>query len=215
MFSNVHPNWSQCYSERSDQSRLKIKLSKSKPVHPCNTNSGKQVKTALLESQCKWWQGCRSVVFASLGIRPGSTATSERCWCWGRKEAKNSAMTIIAEIQWAVLPREQWFLQVERYAMKGEKPLRAVVCFFDQAAVQRHGRINELWTGKNLLKSKLLKVLAHLLELTTAALTRARCEFALFQSLSRLFLLTNFVKYGRTKLGVEFLRTIISRLERE
>ena len=75
------------------------------------------------------------MVCASLGIRPGSTATSERCW--GRKEAKNSAMTILAELQLAVL----------RYAMKGEKPLRA-----------------------NLLKSKSLKALVHLLELTTAAL---------------------------------------------
>ena len=51
-------------------------------------------------------------------------------------------MTIIAELQQAVLPSEQWFLLAGRYAMKGEKPLRAIVCFFDQAAVQRHGRIN-------------------------------------------------------------------------
>ena len=39
------------------------------------------------------------------------------------------------------LPCEQWFLLGGRYATKGEKPLRASVCFFDRAAVQRHGRI--------------------------------------------------------------------------
>ena len=37
------------------------------------------------------------------------------------------------------LPCEQWFLQAGRYATKGEKPLRATVCFFDRATVQRHG----------------------------------------------------------------------------
>ena len=40
------------------------------------------------------------------------------------------------------LPCKQWFLQAGRYATKGEKPLRASVCFFDRVAVQRYGRIN-------------------------------------------------------------------------
>ena len=40
------------------------------------------------------------------------------------------------------LPCKQWFLQAGRYATKGEKPLRASVCFFYRAAVQRYGRIN-------------------------------------------------------------------------
>ena len=40
------------------------------------------------------------------------------------------------------LPRKQWSLQGGRYATNGEKPLRATICFFDRAAVQRYGRIN-------------------------------------------------------------------------
>ena len=40
------------------------------------------------------------------------------------------------------IPCKQWFLQAGRYATKGEKPLRASVCFFDRAAVQGYGRIN-------------------------------------------------------------------------
>ena len=40
------------------------------------------------------------------------------------------------------VPCKQWFLQAGRYATKGEKPLRASVCFSDRAAVQRYGRIN-------------------------------------------------------------------------
>ena len=50
------------------------------------------------------------MVSASLGIRPGSTATSERCWCWGRKEAKN--------------PSKQWFLQAGRYGYAMQGPRR-------------------------------------------------------------------------------------------
>ena len=42
------------------------------------------------------------------------------------------------------VPCKQWFLQAGRYATKGEKPLRASVCFFDRTAVQRYGRINQL-----------------------------------------------------------------------
>ena len=30
---------------------------------------------------------------------------------------------------WIWVPRKQWFLQAGRYATKGEKPLRATVCF--------------------------------------------------------------------------------------
>ena len=40
------------------------------------------------------------------------------------------------------IPCKQWFLQAGRYATKGEKPLRASVCFFDRTAVQGYGRIN-------------------------------------------------------------------------
>ena len=61
VFSNVHPNWSQCWCQRRNLCRFWIKLSKSKPVHPGTSNSGKQVKTALFESQCKRRQRCLSV----------------------------------------------------------------------------------------------------------------------------------------------------------
>ena len=61
VFSNVHPNWSQCWFQTSNLFRFRIKLSKSKPVHPGTTNSGKQAKTALFESQCNRRQRCRSV----------------------------------------------------------------------------------------------------------------------------------------------------------
>ena len=40
------------------------------------------------------------------------------------------------------VPCKQWFLQAGHYATKGEKPLRASVCFIDRATVQRYGRIN-------------------------------------------------------------------------
>lgn len=38
------------------------------------------------------------------------------------------------------LPFEQWFLQAGHYAPKEKKPLRATVCFFHRATVQRHGQ---------------------------------------------------------------------------
>ena len=38
------------------------------------------------------------------------------------------------------LPCEYWFLQAGHYATKEKKPLRATVCFFHRATVQRHGQ---------------------------------------------------------------------------
>ena len=77
-------------------------------------------------------------------------------------------------ITYSRVPCERWFLQVGRYASKGEKPLRTTVCFLDRATVQqRHGRII------NFTQAKPVKALAHWLTLTSAALTPACCEFAL------------------------------------
>ena len=86
------------------------------------------------------------------------------------------------------------------FAMKEGKPLRENVCFFNRAAFKRHG-------CKTCLKK--VKSLPHLLTPANAALTRACCEFALFQSLSWFFLPTYFVKWS----GVEFLEFM--SLERE
>ena len=68
-----------------------------------------------------------------------------------RREAKKSRSfqkTWLRDHTWLRYEKEasvlckQWFLQAGRYATKGEKPLRASVCFFDRAAVQHYGWIN-------------------------------------------------------------------------
>ena len=65
-----------------------------------------------------------------------------------RREAKKSRSfqkTWLRDHTWLRYEKEasvlckQWFLQAGRYATKGEKPLRASVCFFDRAAVQHYG----------------------------------------------------------------------------
>ena len=70
-------------------------------------------------------------------------------WGWGAVAGRGGLGRVKGVEAWRGLaiinlgvPCKQWFLQAGRYVTKGEKPLRAPVCFFDRAAVQRYGRIN-------------------------------------------------------------------------
>ena len=90
------------------------------------------------------------------------------------------------------VPCEQWFLQAGRYAtLKGDQPLRANVFLSERATVLCHKRTTNFEPVKTVKKRSRL---AHWFTLINAALARACCEFALFQSLSRFFLPTSFAK---------------------
>ena len=57
-----------------------------------------------------------------------------RCYCEGGLRG----LTFSRKTAKDLLPCEQWFLQAGHYATKEKKPLRATVCFFHRATVERH-----------------------------------------------------------------------------
>ena len=85
-----------------------------------------------------------------------------------------------------------------RYATKREKPLSAQP--FPSLIKPPFSAIDE----QLIFVKKQVKALGHFLTLITAALRRACYEFALFQSLSQLFVPTYFVKCRRTKLELKY-----------
>ena len=93
---------------------------------------------------------------------------------------------------------ELWFPQAGPYATKREKPLSEQP--FPSLIKPPSSAIDE----QLIFAKKQVKALGHFLTLITAALTRACYEFALFQSLSQLFVRTYFVKCRRTKLELKY-----------
>ena len=91
-----------------------------------------------------------------------------------------------------------WFLQAGRYATKREKPLSAQP--FPSLIKPPFSAIDE----QLIFVKKQVKAVGHFLTLITAALRRACYEFALFQSLSQLFVPTYFVKCRRTELELKY-----------
>ena len=95
----------------------------------------------------------------------------------------------------SVVCSKQWFLQAGRYATKGEKPLRASVCFFDRTAVQRYGCLKASLGSRAFTYAYNCCFNASLLWIFSV-------------SLDYLFLSTYFVKCRQNPNGVEFQGTI-------